>query len=177
MSLDIKAAIKKPWVKYALIAVGVIGAFYIFRSASSSSSSTDTSGTSDTGPNDAAIAQTQIQASASAASQDSAQGFQLDQQKEADATNLSALGQNLAAQLHINDSNNTTSVSLANIQLTGLQSQLAEASHVNDNETAVYLNGQNSTAGVAKTASNNAAKASTIGTVGTIAVAAIAAFF
>ena len=177
MSLDIKAAIKKPWVKYGLIAVGVIGAFYIFRSATSSSSSTDSTGSSDTGPNDAAIAQTQIQASAAAASQDSAQGFQLDQQKEADATNLSALGQNLAAQLHINDSNNATSVSLANIQLTGLQSQLAEAQHVNDNETAVYLNGQNTTAGVAKNASNNATKASTIGTIGTVAVAAIAAFF
>lgn len=177
MSFDIKAAVKKPWVKYGLIAIGVIGAFYIFRSASSSSSSTDTSGSSDTGPNDAAIAQTQIQASAGAASQDSAQGFQLDQQKEADATNLSALGQNIAAQLHIDDSNNTTSVSLANIQLTGLQSQLAEAAHVNDNETAVYLNGQNTTASVAKNGQVQAKQGQTIATVGNIAVAAIAAFF
>ena len=93
------------------------------------------------------------------------------------ATNLSALGQNLAAQLHINDSNNATSVSLANIQLTGLQSQLTEASHVNDNETAVYLNGQNTTAGVAKNAANQQSKTAIIGTVGTVAAAAIAAFF
>jgi hypothetical protein len=177
MPFDIKAAIKKPWVKYGLIAVGVIGAFYIFRSASSSSTTDTTSGSTDTGPNDAAIAQTQIQAGAAAASQSSAQSFQLQQQQESDTTNLSALGQNLAAQLHMNDSNNTTSVALSNIQLQGLQSQLAEASHVNDNETAVYLNGQNTTAGVAKNGQVQAKQGQTIATVGTIAVAAIAAFF
>lgn len=175
MSMDIKAALKKPWVKYGLIAVGFIGVFYII-SSRSSSASTD-SGSGDTGPNDAAIAQTQIQASAAAASQDSAQSFQLSQQTEADKTNLAAQAASLAAQLHINDSNNTTSVSLANIQLTGLKAQLDEASHVNDNETAVYLNGQNTTAGVARNASNNATKSSTIGAIATVGVAAIAAFF
>ena len=129
MSIDIKAALKKPWVKYGLIAVGVIGAFVIFRSASSSSSdSTNSTGESDADyAADAQTAQTQIQASAAAASQSSAQSFQLQEQQESDATNLSALGQNLAAQLHINDSNNATSVSLANIQLTGLQDQLTES--------------------------------------------------
>lgn len=177
MSLDIKAAVKKPWVKYGLIAVGFIGVFYILYSRSSGASSSSGGGSTDTGPNDAAIAQTQIQASAGAAAQDSSQGFQLAQQTEADKTNLAGQAAALAAQLHINDSNNTTSIALGNIQLSGLQAQLAEATHVNDNETAVYLNGQNTTAGVAKNASNNATKSSTIGTIGTVAVAAIAAFF
>ena len=49
MAFDFKAALKKPWVKYALIAIGVIGAYYIYQSVSGggSSSSTNSDGMSD----------------------------------------------------------------------------------------------------------------------------------
>ncbi len=184
MSFDIKAAVKKPWVKYGLLAIGFIGVVYILYSRNAVSDSTGTTGTSDTGPNDAAIAQTQIQASAAVAAQDSGQNFQLAQQKEADATNLTAQSASLAAQLHINDSNNATSLALGNIQLQGLQAQLKEATdiqgiqaqeqeHISDNQTAVSL-GQQSTQ--YKTAVQQK-QSGAISTIGTVAVAAIAAFF
>lgn len=184
MPFDIKAAVKKPWVKYGLIAVGFIGVFYILYSRNSASAATGTTGTSDTGPNDAAIAQTQIAASAGAASQDSSQSFQLAQQSEADKTNLAAQAASIAGQLGLNSDNNTTSIALGNIQLQGLAAQLKEATdvagiqaneqtHISDNQTAVSLGQTNAAAGVAKTQSNNGVKSGLI----TAGVGLIAAFF
>ena len=145
---------------------------------------TGTQGTNDTGPNDAAIAQTQIQAAAGAASQNSAQGFQLAQQSEADKTNLAAQAAKIAGDLQLNSQNNTTSIALGNIQLQGLQSQLKEAvdiqtiqageqQHISDNQTAVSLGQQSTQYKVAVQQKQSGAIAGAV----TLGAAAIAAFF
>lgn len=180
MSMDIKAALKKPWVKYGLIAVGFFGVFYILytRESGSSSSSTTSSGESDAQyAADEQYAQAQLAASASSASQTSAQNFQLASQQESDTTNLAALKETDA-----------TNISLANVQLSGLQAQLNQATqsaqivantqmHISDNQTSVSLAQVQGATSVANTSSNNAVKSSTIGVVGGLVTGALAAFF
>lgn len=186
MPFDIKAAIKKPWVKYSLIGIGFLGVIYIIYSHASASNASSTA--TGTNANDAAIAQTQIQAGAAQQAQDSSQSFQLAALKEQDATTLAGQSASIAGQLQLNSQNNATSLSLANVQLQGLQAQLKEATdiqtiqaneqtHISDNNTNVQLNNTNQQAGVAKAQSKDNKTAAIAGTVGTVAVAAIAAFF
>ena len=176
MAFDFKAALKKPWVKYALIAIGVIGAYYIYQNISGGSSSSSSSdGMSDAEVQaEAALENTQLQTSAAASSQASAQQFQTAQQQEADATAITEQQNSIAGQLSLNSNNNQTSVSLANVQLQGLQAQLNEAlgiqtiqaqeqEHISDNQTAVSLNQTNQSASVSKNQSNNGVKSTVIG--------------
>lgn len=190
MPFDVKAALKKPWVKYSLIGIGALGVVYILYMRSSGSSSSSGA----TGPSDAQYAadeqyaQAQMQTAAASASQASAQQFQLAQQTEADKTAITEQQNSIAGQLAINSDNNQTSISLGHIQLQGLQAQLneaqnvasiqaAEQTHISDNQTAVATGQTNAQASVAKTVSNNQVKSGAISAAAGIATVALAAFF
>lgn len=167
MSFDFKAAIKKPWVKYSLIGIAVLGVGYILMSRSSSGSTgsaTDSSGATDaaTVSANAQLSAQQAALSAQSASQESQQNFQLAGLKETDAFQLAAL-----------DKTNTANLALSQIQLTGLQSQLAEQSHVADLSAGVQNNNTNQAASVAKKTSDNSAIASGLG----VAAMAVVALF
>jgi hypothetical protein len=127
---NFKEAIKKPWVKYALIAVGVIGAYVVFKSATGSSGSSSSSSSDSTAPSDA-----EVQASAAVqmnqdniAAAQAAQGTALQQQSASIAGSLTAQKED-----------DTTQIALANVQLAGLQQQLneAQADHLSDNATVL----------------------------------------
>jgi hypothetical protein len=169
MAFDYKAALKKPWVKYALIGIAVLGAVFIIRARSSSSSSSGASADPSSSAVDAATVQANAQLSAqqqalaaSSAAQTSQQQFQLAALQETDKTQLAALTET-----------NSHSLSLANIQLQGLHDQLAEKSHEADLSAGVATNNVNQQASVAKNTSKNSTYAAVAGTV---AMAAIALF-
>jgi hypothetical protein len=184
MPFDVKAAIKKPWVKYSLIGIAVFGVVLIVMKRGSSS--TSSGGESDAQyAADEQYAQAQMQTSAAAAAQSSAQTFQLAQQTEADKTAITQQQQSIAGQLALNSDNNQTSIALGHIQLQGLQAQLNETQnvaqiqaneqmHISDNQTAVATGQTNAQASVAKTVSNNQVKT---GAISAIAGVALAAFF
>lgn len=167
MSFDFKAAIKKPWVKYSLIGIAVLGAVYIMWSRSSSSSSSGASGDASSSAADAATIQANAQLSAqqqalaaSSAAQESQQNFQLAALKETDATQLAAL-----------TATNSSNLALANVQLTGLHDQLNEKSHEADLAAGVQNNNISTSGSVAKKNSDNAAIGAAVGTIGMIAAA------
>lgn len=165
MSFDFKAAIKKPWVKYSLIGIAVLGVGYILMSRSSSTSTDTTTGSSDATDAATVSANAQLSAqqaalSAQSSAQESQQNFQLAGLKETDATQLAAL-----------DKTNTANLALAQIQLTGLQSQLTEQSHVADLSAGVQNNNTNQAANVAKKQSDNQAIGGAVATIGVLAAA------
>ncbi|HET8705953.1 MAG TPA: hypothetical protein VFM46_06590 [Pseudomonadales bacterium] len=127
MSFDIKAEIKKPWVKWGLAIVAVIGVVVIYRSYSGSGSgsqSTASTGMTDSQAHDlASITMQQNQIAAQAASQESSQSYNLSALKESDTTQLSAM--------HIKADSD---LALAGIQLTGLQSQLSAQTEQQKNQ-------------------------------------------
>lgn len=152
--IDFKAQLKKPWVKYTLIAVGVVGAFVIFKSMSGSSSSSSDSTTSG-GESDADYAaDTQL-----AINQQNTSAALAGQSNQNSAT---------LAQLQETDSEQSA---LANVQLQGLVAQLAaqttqqsaalnanvagetliaqEQEHISDNQTQVALTQTNNSKAVA----------------------------
>lgn len=165
MSFDFKAAIKKPWVKYSLIGIAVLGVGYILMSRSSSASTSTDSG--ETSAVDAATVQANAQLSAqqqalaaSASAQQSQQDFQLAALKETDATQLAAL-----------TATNSSNLALANVQLTGLQDQLTEKQAEATLAAGVQNNNISSSASVAKKNSDNQAIGGAVATIGVLAAA------
>jgi hypothetical protein len=173
MAFDFKAALKKKWVKVALITIAVGGVFLIFKSRAPGSSST--AANNSTGLDDAQAAdmtsleEQQNQIQAASAAQASSIAAQESEQSESDQTGLTAL-----------QDQDSTQISLAGIQLQGLQDQYnAETTQNSDNDNAevslanitaneqtglasITANEQtgiaNIEAGVANTESNNATK-------------------
>ena len=148
MALDIKVALKKPWVKYTLIGVAVIGAILIIKSRMSSAAPVQT-GTTD-GLSDAQAAdltqlqgqQNQIaaqaaQTTAQANAQQSAQDSQLALLQEQDKTTLAATTLNDGTSLSALNAQLDNTLAMGNLQLQGLNDQLQAA-------TTQQLNQENS---------------------------------
>lgn len=120
MAFDFKAALKKKWVRIALIFVAVGGAFLIFRSMTGSSAAS-TAATSSTGLDDAQAADLTSENEQASAIQASEQ-----EQSESDQTGLAAT-----------QDQDSTQISLAGIQLQGLDDQLtAQTTQNSDNDNA-----------------------------------------
>lgn len=164
MSLDIKSAVQKPWVKYGLIAIGFVGVVWIIKNRESSNvAPSDTGGDAQA---EAAVAQTQIQAAYGAASQNSAQNFQLAQQQQADKTALAGQSAGIAGQLQLATLNNEHDEVISGIQLQGLKAQLENAfqtqklytdlqMHISDNQTSVANTQTGAASSVVKNQSKN----------------------
>ena len=180
MKLNIKEAIKKPWVKVSLGVIVFFGVFIIARSRSGGSASSSSSGVSDAQVQ--ALAQEQMQqnalqaqqaaqvasinASASAQAEHDQTG--LAAQKESDSTQLSLAGiqlqglaQQLQAQMTMNSDALHTQVALANVtanQQTSLAQITAnEQQHIADTQANVANHQSDNATTVAVTNSNNQA--------------------
>lgn len=147
LEFNFKEAVKKPWVKWTLIIIGVVGGFFILRAMMGGGSSSAASASNQDLQAEAALqaqqnaidAQNSQQAStisANAAAQTSAQQSQLALQQETDATALASQKEGDAS-----------SFQLAGVQLQGLLDQLTAQT----TQQQATINGQVSLANITAT--------------------------
>ena len=137
MTLNFKEAVKKPWVKYSLIGIGVVGAFFIVKGRMGTQTAVDPA----TGLSSAALqAQAQLQAqqnnlayqasqaanaqSAAAQSQALAATTTTAQQAAQIKGTLDLASIQSASQIALTTLNNAEQTALANVSLQGLTNQL-----------------------------------------------------